>query len=323
MAVDVAEEGLEAVVDHLDGLAGAQRQQAGVDLHRQVLAAAEGAADAGERHADLLLGQAEDGGDLPQVGVEPLGGDVQVDAAVLGGHREPRLGAEERLVLHAEDVFAGDHDVGPGAARRDVAVDDGLAVHDVRVRGVRGVVVVAALVEQGRAGGGGTGLVGDEGQFLVDHLDLGRRAAGRLGVVGGDQGDRLAVVADPAVGEGRGVLDLQAVVLHLGGQVVVGEDRVDPCLGQGLAGVDGDDAGVGVRGAQGVPPQHVLVPHVGGVRELTGDLEGAVGPQRRLADAPAGGGALGEVARDAGGGHRLTVPSWRAAARRTASRIFS
>ena len=77
-----------------------------MDLHRQVLAAAEGAADAGQRHPDLVLGQAEHGRDLPQVGVQPLGGDVEVDAAVLGGHREARLGAEERLVLHAEDVLA-------------------------------------------------------------------------------------------------------------------------------------------------------------------------------------------------------------------------
>ncbi|GAA3039377.1 hypothetical protein GCM10020000_17160 [Streptomyces olivoverticillatus] len=62
VAVDVPEEGLEAVVDDLHGLAGVQGEQAGVGLHGQVLAAAEGAADAGERHAHLLLGQAEDGG---------------------------------------------------------------------------------------------------------------------------------------------------------------------------------------------------------------------------------------------------------------------
>src|SRR5690606_32498479 len=78
VAVDVAEEGLEAVVDDLDGFAGAQGEQAGVDLHRQVLAPAEGAAYAGERHAHLVLGQAEHGRDLAQVAVQPLGGDVQV-----------------------------------------------------------------------------------------------------------------------------------------------------------------------------------------------------------------------------------------------------
>ena len=118
VAVDVAEEGLEPVVDDLDRLAGAQRQQAGVDLHRQVLAAAERAADAGERHPHLVLGQAEDGGDLAQVGVQPLGGDVEVDAAVLGGHGEAGLRAEEGLVLHAEGVLALDDDVGALARPR-------------------------------------------------------------------------------------------------------------------------------------------------------------------------------------------------------------
>ena len=160
--VDVAEEGLEPVVDDLDGLAGAQRQQAGVDLHRQVLAAAERAADAGERHPHLVLGQAEDRGDLAQVDVQPLGGDVEVDAAVLGGHREAGLRAEEGLVLHAEGVLAGDDDIGPLGGRVDVAADDRLAVDDVGVRDVAGVVVVAALVEQRRAGRGRGGLVGDD-----------------------------------------------------------------------------------------------------------------------------------------------------------------
>src|ERR1041384_6540960 len=38
---------------------------------------------------------------------QPLGGDEQVDAAVLGGHGEPGLRPEERLVLHADLVLAG------------------------------------------------------------------------------------------------------------------------------------------------------------------------------------------------------------------------
>lgn len=123
-----------------------------MDLHRQVLASAEGAADAGERHADLVLGQAEDGRDLAQVGVEPLGGHVQVDAAVLGGYGEAGLGTQERLVLHAEVVVALDDHIGPGLGRRRVAADDRLAVDDVGVRHMADVVVVAALVDEGAPG---------------------------------------------------------------------------------------------------------------------------------------------------------------------------
>ena len=175
----------------------------------------------------MLLGQAEDGGDLPQVGVQPLGGDVQVDAAVLGGHREAGLGAEERLVLHAEDVLAGDDDVGPLRGLVGVAADDRLAVDDVRVRDVADVVVVAVLVDAGaRPGAVAEASSVTTGSSRVVDLDLGGGAARGLRVVGGDEGDRLAVVADLAVGEDRGVLDLQAVVLHLGRQVVVGQDGV-------------------------------------------------------------------------------------------------
>ena len=43
MPVDVPEEGLLALVDHLDGPVGVEGEHAGVRLHREVLAAAEGA----------------------------------------------------------------------------------------------------------------------------------------------------------------------------------------------------------------------------------------------------------------------------------------
>ncbi len=281
-----------------------------MDLHRDVLAAAEGTADAGERHAHLLRRQAQDRGDLLEVRVQPLGGDVEVDAAVLGGHGETGLRAEEGLVLHAEGVLALDDDVGALAGLLHVAADDRLAVHDVRVRDVTGVVVVAALVDQRRVGGQGRGLVRDERQLPVVDLDLGGRAAGGLRVVGGHEGHRLAVVAYPAVGENGGVLDLQAVVLHLGRQVVVRQDRVDARQGQRLGDVDGDDLGVGDGAAQGLAPQHVLVPHVRGVGELAGDLEGAVRAERGLADAALGV-LLGDVRRRTDGagvlGHGQTA----------------
>ena len=85
-----------------------QREQRAVDLHREVLAPAERAADAGEVDAHLLERQPEARRDLAAVDVQPLRGDVDVDAALAVGHREPGLGAEERLVLAAELVGAGD-----------------------------------------------------------------------------------------------------------------------------------------------------------------------------------------------------------------------
>ncbi len=53
VAVDVAGEGLLAVVDHLHGAIRLQSEHRAVDLHRKVFAAAEGTADPGEMDAHL------------------------------------------------------------------------------------------------------------------------------------------------------------------------------------------------------------------------------------------------------------------------------
>ena len=89
MTVDVAGERLGAVVDHLHGAARVEGQHRAVDLHREVFAAAEGAADAGEMDAHLLGREPQAGRDLVAVDVQPLGRDVQVDAAGAVGHRQP------------------------------------------------------------------------------------------------------------------------------------------------------------------------------------------------------------------------------------------
>ena len=71
-----------------------------------VLARPKGASHPGQGDAHLLLGQAQAGGDLLAVYVEPLGRDVQVDPAILGGHGQPGLRSQRRLVLHAGLVVA-------------------------------------------------------------------------------------------------------------------------------------------------------------------------------------------------------------------------
>ncbi len=76
VAMYVPEEGFLPVVRHLHRPSGTQREHRRVDLHGQVLAAAERAADAGQRHPDQVRGQAEAGSDLVEVRVQPLGRDV-------------------------------------------------------------------------------------------------------------------------------------------------------------------------------------------------------------------------------------------------------
>jgi hypothetical protein len=119
VAVDVAVERLLAGVLDLDRPTRREGEQADVDLEADVLAGAERAADAGEGEVDLLERQPEAGGHLGVVDVEPLGGDQQLDAAVLGGHGHAGLRPEEGLVLHADLVGPLDADL---AGRVRVAV---------------------------------------------------------------------------------------------------------------------------------------------------------------------------------------------------------
>ena len=98
-------------------------------VHGQVLAAAERAADPGQRQPDLGRRQPERRADLPLVDVQPLGGHVQVDAALVIGHGQAGLRPEEGLVLHAHLVVAGHHDIGgrPGITLADLQVADQVA----------------------------------------------------------------------------------------------------------------------------------------------------------------------------------------------------
>jgi hypothetical protein len=277
--VDVAEERLLAVVDHLDRPAGSQCQQAGVDVHGQVLAAAERAADAGEGHPDLLGGQPERGTDLALVGVQPLGGDVQVDPAVLGRYGQAGLRAQESLVLHAHLVLAHDDDLG---FRVLVAAAQPQVPHQVPLwvqvgglpadsGGRRGRVVqhVPGRVAECRH------RVGDRLPHVVVDPDPFGGLPGDLGVGGGDEGHRLTLVADRLVGQDRLVGELEPV--PVGARHVLGREHgLHARDRQRLADVDGPDPRERMRAAQGRSPEHALDPQVARVSELPADLQHAV-----------------------------------------------
>ena len=135
MAVDVAEERLLPVVDDLHRPLRVQREHGAVDLHREVLATSERAADAGEVDAHHLGRQAEARRHLIAVDVQPLRRDVDVDAALSVGDGEARLRPEERLILDADVVDAADGDI---AFRVRVAVPDDEVADDVRAARPRG-----------------------------------------------------------------------------------------------------------------------------------------------------------------------------------------
>ena len=308
--VDVAGERLLAVVDDLHRPVGVERQHRGVDLDREVLATAERAADAGEVHPHLLVREPEAGGDLVAVDVEPLRRDVDVDAALAVGNRDARLRPEERLILAAELVDALDRDV---AFDVRVAVPDHDRADDVRPR------VVAVAVARRRPVGMERLLLGralgidDELERLVLDDDRLGGAARLLGMLGGDERHRLAEVADAVDREHRLVGELEPVGLAAG-NVLVREDGVDARHRHGLRDVDRDDAGVGVRAAERVPPQHSRRIEIARVRELSLHLGRPVRPADGLADV-----AELEPGRRLGRGRRHAC---HAAAARTASKIF-
>ena len=168
------------------------------------------------------------------------------------GTAMPGLRPEERLVLAAELVDALDRDV---ALDVRVAVPDHDRAHDVRAR------VVAVAVAHRRPVGMERLLLGralgidDELERLVLDDDRLGRAARLLGMLGSDERDRLAVVADAVDREHRLVGELEPVGLAPG-NVLVREDGVDAGHRHGLRDVDRDDAGVGMRAAERVPPEH-------------------------------------------------------------------
>ena len=281
VAVDVADERLLAAVDELHRPGGVQREQGAVDLHREVLAASERAADAGEVDPHLLGLEAEAWSDLVAVDVQPLRGDVDVDAALAVRDRETRLGPEERLVLDPDLVLALDRDV---RRRVGIAVPDDEVAHDVRAR--IGAVAVShrRAVRVERLPLGGAARIDDRLERLVLDADLLGRPARLLRVLRRDQRDRLPEVAD-AVDRQYGLVGELEPVQLLAGNIVVREHGVDTGHRQGLGDVDRDDAGMGVRAPDRVPPEHPGRPQVAGIGEPARGLRHTVGARDDLADA--------------------------------------
>src|SRR3954447_8583477 len=159
-----------------------------MDLHREVLTAAERTAHPREVDAHLLLLEPEARGDLVAVDVQPLRRDVDVDAALAVGHREPGLRSEERLVLDPDLVDALDRDLASGVR---VAV-----AHEYRTQHVRPRVVAkavagsrAAVVDR-RLLGRALGVDDRLERLVLDAHPLGRTAR-LLGVLARDESHRL------------------------------------------------------------------------------------------------------------------------------------
>ena len=244
-----------------------------MDLHRDVLAPAERAADAGEREAHLVLRQGERSGDLVAVDVQPLGRDEEVDPAVLGGHREPGLRPEERLVLHPHLVLAADHDVGLARLGR-------------RARSARG----AAGCPRGAAADS-TGRARTRGRRAA-RAPRSRPRSGRPRAAPSPGGRRRrSPPARPGSARRSNAStgwsgSSSPYVLRPGTSSWV-STACTPGTRERGADLDRADPRPRVRAAQRRAPQHVLGPHVRRVGELALDLRDPVRAADALADAVA------------------------------------
>ena len=108
-------------------------------------------------------------------------------------------------------------------------------------------------------------MTGSSGSYST--ADLLGRPARLLRVLRRDERDRLAEVADAVDREHGLVGELEPVQL-LARDVVMREHGVDTGHRKGLGDVDRDDAGMRVRAADRVPPEHPRRPQVAGVGEL-------------------------------------------------------
>jgi len=277
----MADERLLAVVDDLHRPVRVQREHRAVNLHRQVLAASEGAADAGEVDPDLVGLEPQARRHLVAVDVEPLRRDVDVDAALAVRNGEPGLRAEEGLVLDADLVHAGDGDL---ALRLRVAVTDDERADDVRARIVAVTVAHRRAIRMERFLFRRALRVDDRLERVVLDLDPLRGAARLLRMLGRNECDRLAEVANTVPGQHGLVAELEPVAL-LSRDVGVRQHGVDAGHRQRLGEVDRTDPRMGVRAPQRVAPEHSRCLQVARVGELAGHLRNAVDARNDLADA--------------------------------------
>ena len=243
-----------------------------MDLHVDVLAGAEGAANAREVQPHLLLGKAEARRDLLAVHMQPLGRHVQVDAAVLGGDRQTRFRSERRLILHAGLVVALDPDIGRGTVR--VAVQQMHVTQDV-----------AEVVQPWRVRAQRLLHVREDRQRRELDGDTGNRAAREFGRLRGGDRDGFAVITDDRVGKHGLVVEVQAEAV-LARNVTCEQHGRRAGARERPADVDVADRRMRVRRPEGRGPQHAVHPQITRIRECPAHLGDPVDARHLLAHAP-------------------------------------
>jgi len=215
----------------------------------------EAAADLGRDHPQLMLGDPQhEGGQQDLHDMWALAGHPDsgvLCAGIVAGQGTAGLhgGGDQPLVA---DPLAYGH-LGGVEGRGGCRLVAAVPVHAVHAD-----VAGCVLVQLGCAGCHGLLGVDNRGEELVLHVDQLQGILGGVGIGGDHHRDPVADVADGADGQGMvgGDVVLHAPRGHRAGErvdlahVLAGVDSEDARQGGGTGGVDGEDAGVGVRAAQ-------------------------------------------------------------------------
>ena len=304
VASAVGVEDLLAGVEDLDRPAGHHRQSGHAELE------VEGLGLAAERAADGRLHDAHAGGvefqDARQFAVQVVGdlrGRPHRESAVRLRKPDGAVRLDGRVGGSLEEVVALDYKIRPLESVIHIAECEFDRLCDVAVP-----ALFARLVDERAIGGDRLVRIEVGGQLLV--LDVDQRE-GRVGGVLVDRRDRghpVAHVAD--------LVDAQRILVRRPGDDAVGGGHVPARhhsvhaferLGPG--GIDGDDAGVGVRAAQDLAVQHSGEADVVGVAGATGTLGASVDLAHRATDRGQRRGSVGIPSRSVRR-RRLRVRPW-------------
>ncbi len=251
-------------------LPGGQREKV---LDREVLAAAERAADRRVADDDLLLQQAEDLGDLAAILVQPLAGGLDHHAAGIVYVGDARLRLQERVLLPARLELAVDDDVSRPQRRGRVAFADARVLEQIRA--VRGMDHRRIGCERRRR-------VEHRRQILVRDPHEPRAGFGGLVRLGHDERDAVADEAhDVTTEDGLVRLDQAvSVARHVGRR----EHGDDAGHGHRPGGIDRPDARVRPPRGNDREPQHAGTDEVARVACRARHLAERVGPGWGRAD---------------------------------------
>ena len=275
---------------HLDRPAGFLGHRQGQRLEINEGLAAEPAADLGRDRANVGNVEPEQLGAIGADHELALARAPDRALAVIGIGDDAGMRLDIGLMHRLGRVAPLDRDIGVAEPGLDVALGERHPLGDVRGPGRLGLdpLGIKVVVQQRRVGLHRLFDVDDVRQYVVIDLDqfaglLGDRRRDR-----GDRGHRVPVIERPLAGHAvaREIAEVHRPFADkrlLRGdrrEVLPGDHRLDPGERLGLCGVDRQDAGVRVRAALDLAPQHAGHHHVGAEIGAARDLVDPVGADR-------------------------------------------